>query len=158
MYLLKVIGINTKTFKKIIFVGFLIAHWRKEQDPDSLHSLRIRGSGSVSKCHGSGTLQVRIRINTFLIRNTNRKNFSPLVCPGGDKHWLFSKQGYKNKNYRTAFHDRVVQFVRNDLLGAFSAVLLTEDQTRVVRRERVANSNNLGNSWNSETGNCCLSG
>jgi hypothetical protein len=33
---------------------------RKDQDPDSLSEVRILGSGSVPKCHGSGA-QVKIK-------------------------------------------------------------------------------------------------
>jgi hypothetical protein len=46
-----------------------------------------------------------------------------------------------------------VLFIEKAVLFIEKAVLMNEDQTRVVRREQVANSNNLGNSWKSETGN-----
>jgi hypothetical protein len=42
---------------------------------------------------------------------------------------------------------------QTEVLFIEKAVLMNEDQTRVVSREQMANSNNLGNSWKRETGN-----
>jgi hypothetical protein len=141
MYLKKVTGINTKMFKKIIFCWLLESHWRKEQDPDLLYSLRIQGSGSVFN------------------PQHKKNNFFPLLCPvqsTGAINTVYLLNRDTNMKI-TALSWQSGLFCPEWFI-IFSAVLLTEDQTRVVRRERVANSNNLGNSWNSETGNWCLSG
>ncbi len=63
MYLQKVI--SKKTWKrKLIFCCHLESHWQKEQDPDPdlypLSSVRIQGSGSIKKCHRSGTLKSEV--------------------------------------------------------------------------------------------------
>ena len=85
MYLKKVTGINTKMFKKIIFCWLLESHWRKEQDPDLLYSLRIQGSGSVFNPQHK-------KNNFFSLALSSAEH-------GGDKHCLFIKQGYKHENY-----------------------------------------------------------
>ncbi len=41
--------------KLFFFVECLEGYWHKEQDPEP--DLLVRGSGSVTKCHGSGTLE-----------------------------------------------------------------------------------------------------
>ncbi len=52
--------ISRKTyFKKFVFCWRLECQWRKKQDPDPI---RRSGSGSLPKCHGSGTLLVIIYI------------------------------------------------------------------------------------------------
>ncbi len=46
-----------KTKKTIIFCWHLKSHLRKEHNPDPMSVVRIRGSGSLQKCHGSTTLE-----------------------------------------------------------------------------------------------------
>ncbi len=46
----------------LVFCWFLESHWRIEQDPDPLSSVRIQGSEFATKnYHGSGTLAPRVR-------------------------------------------------------------------------------------------------
>jgi hypothetical protein len=77
MYLLKVISKNT-----FIFVGILKVTDEKSRIRKSV--VRIRGSGFVPKCHGSGTLcssPISILHNRKWTAKCNKKHILVLALP-----------------------------------------------------------------------------